>query len=133
MKLQRVERLPKDRFLVPLRKADEATRTMRECLATRRFNSAGTEAIQAVISSCDALTIFHLGLRSTGQSHLDVLQLLGGIPLEGSGPLRRQAESVLELKSHVQYEVRAVEEAVARKMVLQAERVYDWTVKHTGP
>jgi hypothetical protein len=129
---ERVQPLPRAEFQGYLRRADEACRSMRADLEARRFNSAGTQAIQVVISSADALTVYHLGLRSTAQSHLATLDLLRRIPKEGMDSLRRQVAAVLDVKNAVQYEPGRISEALARRITTQAARVLDTAIRWTG-
>lgn len=132
MSEQRVERLPKEAYQTYLSKADEALRSMRADLAAERFNSVGVQAIQTVISASDAVTVFHLGVRSTGRDHREVLDLLRRVAAEDLDLFRRHVSIVLDVKNMVQYEPGALEPKVARRIALQAERVLEWAIQHTG-
>ncbi|MDE1820235.1 MAG: HEPN domain-containing protein [Euryarchaeota archaeon] len=131
MKETSVAPLPREKFVVFFRRAEEASRTMKSCVEARMFNSAAIEAVQTVISALDAFTCWSLGVKSTSQNHLDVLRLLRGLAEPGLDAIRRQAEYVLERKTAVQYGPALVEERTAREMVLRAERVFDWVTERT--
>ena len=91
-----------------------------------RLNSAGLEAIHAVISACDALTVARLELRCRGEDHRDVLQLLERIPDVRSTDLKKQVSQVLSAKSSVEYGGEGLSPEQAGRLVTQAERVVKW-------
>ena len=132
MRGERVEPIPKQEFTRYLRKADEACRSMKDDLQARRYNSAGLQAVQTAVSSADSLTVFYLGLRSTAQSHLEVLSLLRRIPVQEEDQLRRQIASVLDVKSQVQYEPGTISERTARRVSTLADRILSAAIRLTG-
>ncbi len=129
----RTGRVPKDQYSEYLRKADDAIRGMRLCSREGLTTSAGVAAIQAAISSADAVTTFHLGQRSTSGHHQDVLQLLGGLKLDGMGRFRIQLNEILKVKNLLQYEPATLDAPTLTRISLLAERVYEWAVQNTGP
>jgi hypothetical protein len=102
----------------------------RRALEELRLHGAGLEAIHAVISSCDALTIARLELRSRGEDHRDVLQLITRIKDSGISDLQRQVSQVLSVKNLVEYGGEGLLLPQTQSLVLQAERVVRWISDH---
>jgi hypothetical protein len=98
-------------------------------LEDHRLNSAGLEAIHAVISACDAVTVARLGLRCKGEDHRDVLHLLGRIKEEGLSEVHRQVSQVLSVKSMVEYGGAGLSFEETTRVVVQAERVVKWVTE----
>lgn len=109
-----------------LRKATEFEGTARKTLADRSSNSAGLEAVHAVISACDALTVARLELRSKGEDRRDVLQLLDRISATKGTDLKRQVAQVLSVKNRVEYGGEGVLQDEAERVVVLAGRVVRW-------
>ncbi len=109
-----------------LRKATEFEGSARKTLADRSPNSAGLEAVHAVISACDALTVARLELRSKGEDHRDVLQLLDRIPATKGTDLKRQVAQILSVKNRVEYGGEGLPQDEAERLVVLAGRVIRW-------
>ncbi len=122
----RTEAVPRREGVAYLRKAAEFEGTARSALRDHRPNSAGLEAIHAVISACDALTITRLELRCKGEDHRDVLQLLDQITEAKGTHLKRQVFQVLSAKNRVEYGDLGLTVEEAGRLVVQAERVVRW-------
>lgn len=126
----RVREVSKGAYRTYLRKADDFASLSRIGLREGNANGAGLSAIHAVISACDALTSFHAGTRSTGQSHGDVADLLQQLRLEGAREKVDMVRAVLGLKNQVEYEDRAISLEEATRLVAQMERVLAWVGKN---
>jgi HEPN domain-containing protein len=126
----RTEVAPRGEHAAYLRKATEFAASARGALADKRFQSAGLEAVHAVISACDALTIARLQLRSRGEDHRDVLHLLDRIRTEGIADLKRQVAQVLSVKNLVEYAGSELSVRRTEQLVVQAERVVSWVTRH---
>lgn len=129
----RTEAVSRDEYRAYLVKATEFVGTAHRALEDQRLNSASLEAIHAVVSACDALTIFRMELRCRGQDHRDVLALLGRIPDTGVHDLRRQVSEVLSVKNRVEYGGSGLSSPQTERIVLQAKRVVRWVSEHVGP
>lgn len=95
-------------------------------LEDQRLNSAGLEALHAVISACDAVTVARLGLRCKGEDHRELLHLLGRIKEEGLSEVHRQVNQALSVKSMVEYGGAGLSSEETTRVVAQAERVVKW-------
>lgn len=129
----RTGKVSRDHYADYLSKADDAIRGMRLCAEKGLTTSAGVAAIQAAISSADALTVFHLGMRSTSPNHADVLRLLESLKLRGSERFRIQLNEILKVKNLLQYEPGTIGRSELERISQLSERVYSWAVQNTGP
>jgi hypothetical protein len=116
-------------YRVYLRKAEDFYRLVPMAIQANNINGAGLAAIHSVISACDALTVFHTGVRSRGESHLEVTELLRVLDLEGMRERVNQIEGVLQLKNLVEYEDREISRTEALRLGTQAERILSWVRK----
>ena len=117
-------------YRVYWRKANDFQRLATLAMESENFNGAGLAAIHSVISACDALTAFHLGIRSKGQGHGEVADLLQGIHLGGIEEKVSQVKEVLALKNLVEYEDREISRRESQRLLRQSERVMAWVKSH---
>lgn len=127
----RTETVPPREFGAFLAKATEFAETARDALQDRKLHSAGLEAIHAVISAVDALTVARLGLRSKGEDHREVLHLIDQIQEEEIKELKRQVAEVLSVKNLVEYGGSGLSPGRTERTVLQAQRVVAWVAAKT--
>lgn len=115
-----------------LAKAEEFLRAALESAASRRWNAAALSAIHAGIAAADAVLVFERGLRSAGQRHEDVLDLLAG-PGEGRSAALTHLRRVLARKNVVEYESRLFSQREAEEVVQHAERFLAWARARVRP
>jgi len=96
------------------------------------WNAAATLAVQCAISSADAICVHEKGIRSVSQYHLDVCDLVAGLPLEGAQEKSQQLRKIIARKNLVQYECRSVYKADADEIVKVTTRVYQWVKEIIG-
>jgi len=113
-----------------LQKATENAHAMKQALTDGNWNAACLLAVHCVISSADALTVSHLGLRSKSQRHQDAVVLIRKIQKPGIDENARRFLTVLDLKNKVEYEEELVSEKTARNLTEHAERFYQWAKSH---
>jgi HEPN domain-containing protein len=128
----RTESIPRGEYRGYLVKAAEFAATARRSLDDLRLHSAGLEAIHAVISACDALTVAKLELRCKGEDHRDVIQLLRRIDAPGCVAVQRQVAAVLSAKNRVEYGGEGLSPSDAERVVVQSERVVGWVSQQVG-
>ena len=112
-----------------LRKAKEFIAGAQQGLQEGRPNGAALEAIHAATAASDALTIWHLGQRSRGEDHQEVLRLIRGVPGVSESKLERQLLDVLSVKNNVEYGGEGISVERAETTVTQARRIVDWVEK----
>lgn len=124
----RTTRVDKGSYQNYLKKADQSIQTAKEALDKGRWNASAINSVHAVISSCDALTVFYLGLRSSGERHEDVIDLMSKTNIKEVefAKVKRQVLRVLAKKNLAEYEQRLVYQKEAEPIFKDAERVYGW-------
>ena len=115
-----------------LAKAEEFLRSALENAASRRWNAAALSAIHAGIAAADAVLVFERGLRSAGQRHEDVLDLLVGPGADRTAALTH-LRRVLARKNVVEYESRLFSQGEAAEVVQHAERFLAWARTRVRP
>ncbi len=110
------------------RKAEEHHAAMVFCHGREMWNACVVNAIHCAISSADALTVFYLGFRSSGERHHDVLSLLEklGIGHKEISSKSQQLASLLSIKNAAEYEERLMDRHDAESAMKACERFYDW-------
>ena len=115
-----------------LAKAEEFLRSAIENASSRRWNAAALSAIHAGIAAADAVLVFERGLRSAGQRHEDVLDLLVGTGEDRSSALAH-LRRILARKNVVEYESRLFSQREAEEVVQHAERFLAWARTRVRP
>lgn len=130
----RTTRVDKGSYQNYLKKANQSVQTAKEALDKGRWNASAINSVHTVISSCDALTVFYLGLRSSGERHDEVIDLISktNIKEEEFTKVKRQVLRVLAKKNLAEYEQRLVYQKEAESIFKDAERVYDWIRNKIG-
>ena len=124
----RVRSVGKDRYGLFLRRAEELWRAMRASNEGGDIIAAGVNGVQCAIALVDAVTAFHLGSVSAGQSHEEAANLLRASRAQGAadrvGPFKR----VLELKYLLEYDDRAPTEKEVTDLVERVDRLHRWAL-----
>ena len=130
----RTTRVDKGSYQNYLKKADQSIQTAKEALDKGRWNASAINSVHAVISSCDALTVFYLGLRSSGERHEEVIDLMSKANIKEVEftKVKRQVLRVLAKKNLAEYEQRLVYQREAESIFKDAERVYVWIRSKIG-
>lgn len=110
-----------------LKKAEEFYLTMAEAFQKGRWNAAGLAGVHCVISATDALLGKKARIRSSGESHLEAVQLLKQhITDDNVGAQSQRLYRVLSEKSLVEYDSREFREADAASVVKDVGRYFEW-------
>lgn len=111
-----------------LKRARDFYATCEKAAAEKRWASVGLTAVHAAISACDAVLIYHAGIRSVGEDHRAAVgllrQTLGNLPECSQKALTLQ--KILEKKAVVEYEEGEFSEASAREIRVLAGRFLSW-------
>ncbi len=130
MATHRIRELSKEKYTVYLHKANEFFIAMKNAEEEESWNAACLCAIHCTISTIDAITTFHLGLRSTGQGHEETTHLIKKTNLESSDEKAKQYTDIIRLKTKVEYDAEEPTEKEARRGIAQTERIYKWAKAH---
>jgi HEPN domain-containing protein len=109
-----------------LAKADDFASMLDLALAEGKWNSAGLQAVHAVISASDAVIVYYGGVRSVELDHREVVGLLHDIIGEAAATAGRHVSRVIAKKNLVEYEGRSITQAEAREMAEHAKRFLEW-------
>ncbi len=115
-----------------LKKAADNYDQMLAAFRASNWNACATLAVQCAISSADAICVHGKGIRSISWDHLDVCDLVAGLPVEGADEKSRQLRKVILRKNMVQYESRNARKTDAEEMVKITARVYQWVQENVG-
>lgn len=85
-------------------------------------------SVHCCINSADALLVFFLGIRSTGEKHSDVLPLLRQLPFESDviSSKMKQFSNVLSQKTKAEYTETLLSRKIADIALKETERFYSW-------
>ena len=112
-------------YKIFLRKAKDFYDIMQTALKTDNWTATGLNAVHCVISSCDAVLTFHLGIRSISDDHMDAVELLQRLPSVETGEAGTYKRIVAK-KNLIAYENRDFRQMEAIDIAKLAERFYKW-------
>jgi HEPN domain-containing protein len=107
-----------------LRKSNECFRAAKESFSRGDWNAAAICAIHSCIAASDAICIYFLGKRHSGQNHGDAVVLLGTIK-SGDEEAKNNANrlrKILAVKNMAEYEERLMRRPDAEKLIKDTER-----------
>jgi len=119
--------IPKVEYKDYLKKAEEFYATMQDCLINERWDSTCLEAVHAVISVNDALTIWAKGIRCASPRHEDAVVLLQGLTeLKGVKENASHILRVIKKKNAVEYDRKNFTRREAEDIARHVERFMQW-------
>jgi hypothetical protein len=89
-------------------------------------NAIGICLIHAVISANDALTIDAAEVRSSGEQHADAQKLLLEVVKDVPPQVSRAFGAVVQSKYEYEYSGEVFTQAAAKRLLVKAERFYEW-------
>ena len=92
------------------------------------WHSTGLNAVHCAISLSDALTIYYLSKRFSGDDHKQASELLSRIPVEGVAQQANNFKRIILKKHMIAYEEREFRKSEAAEIAQQTERFYRWGV-----
>ena len=110
-----------------LQRAEECQRAARTSCENGEWNAVAINAIHSCISACDAMCVYFLGKRHSGESHNDAAVLFKSI--KSSDEMNTNANRIMRLlrmKNMAEYEDRLVNKSEAEKMLLASERFLEF-------
>lgn len=126
-------KVERSKYTIYLKKASEFYQTMQQAEKDRRWNAVGLNAVHCAISSCDAILVFYLGVRSSSDYHADAVSLLSSLSnISDAGQKSKTLSNILAKKNLVEYEDRDFLENEARTLIKLTERFFDWVKSKLG-
>lgn len=117
----------KNDYKIFLGKAKDFYEVMLSARDTGNWTSVGLNAVHCAISCCDCILTFHLGIRSSGEDHMQAVDLLLRLPpdiQEGGANIFKR---IIVKKNVIAYECREFRQSEALDILKLAERFYRWT------
>jgi HEPN domain-containing protein len=117
----------KNDYKIFLGKAKDFYEVMLSARETGNWTAVGLNAVHCAISCCDAMLTFHLGIRSSGEDHMQAVDLLLRLPPDVEEGEANTFKRIIVKKSIIAYECREFRQAEALDILKLAERFYRWT------
>lgn len=124
-KKRKTRSVEKSQYQTFFAKAKDFAFMMEMALKEGKWNSAGLQAVHAVISASDALVVYYGGVRSS-DDHREVVGLLQDIIGEDASSAGKHVMRVIGKKNLVEYEERLITQTEARDMSEHARRFLEW-------
>jgi len=112
-------------FVNYLKRSKECLHAAQRSIEFKEWNSATISAIHSAIASADALCVFFLGVRHSGEKHEDVIRLFKTISLkeEEIDINSKRIKRIIGIKNMAEYEERLVSQSEAVQAIKDAERL----------
>jgi hypothetical protein len=118
----------KSDYRIYLAKAKDFYEIMFKAHEAEKWTAVGLNAVHCAISCCDAMLVFHLGIRSIGEDHVQVIDLLSRLPRKGISDEISTFKRIIAKKNVIAYENREFRQSEAADILKLAERFYDWVL-----
>lgn len=106
-----------------LKKAEECFNAARHSLQEQEWNASAINAIHSCIAACDAMCVYFLGKRHSGESHNDAAALFKTIKsTDEYSTNANRILRILRMKNMAEYEARLVYKSEAEKMFKDCDR-----------
>ena len=113
-------------YLNYLKKAEEFLQEAERAIENERWNASVSLSIHSGICASDALCIFNLGVRSAGEGHNEVVQLINKINIKDINVKIRQLLNLIDIKNSAEYSESLMSEKDALTAKQNAERFLLW-------
>ncbi len=123
LKLVNVE---KNDYKIFLKKAKDFYETMLTARDREKWTAVGLNAVHCAISCCDAMLTFHLGIRSSGEDHMQAVDLFARLPPVVENNEVNTFKRIIAKKNIIAYENREFRQAEAMDILKLTERFYRW-------
>ena len=113
-------------YKIYLKKAKDFYETMLEARKSEKWTAVGLNAVHCAISSCDAMLVFHLGIRSSGEDHAQAGNLILRLSQSGASNAASALKRIIAKKNLIAYENREFRQTEANDIIKLTERFYRW-------
>jgi HEPN domain-containing protein len=109
------------------KKAEECFRAAQHSFTGQDWNAAAINVIHCCISACDAMCVYFLGKRHSGEDHNDAATLFKTIRQgEEINANANRILRILRMKNMAEYEGRLVYKSEAEKILRDCERFWEF-------
>ena len=126
----RTKTVEKGDYKVYFNKAKDFYDTMLKAQDAGKWIAVGLNAVHCAISCCDAMLVFHLGIRFVGEDHMQVADLLTRLSQKGVGSEITTFKRVIAKKNIIAYENREFRQTEAIDILKLTERFYNWVLSN---
>ncbi len=124
------KKVSRERHTIYWGKAMEFFETMVDAAQKQNWNAAGLAGVHCCISATDALLVKHAGVRSSSDSHQDVIGLLQAKIRDADvAKQARRLGEILAQKNLIEYIDKSYSEKDALPLKLSVERYMEWVRK----
>ncbi|MCD6312108.1 MAG: hypothetical protein J7M11_06590 [Elusimicrobia bacterium] len=116
----------RSKYKIYLCKAAEFYQVMCRAEEIEKWHAVGLNGVHCVISACDAVLVFYLGLRSSSGDHRDIIHLLKRTALVDLDKMANVLCRVIDKKNLIEYEDRIFTEKEARELAKLVKRFFNW-------
>ncbi|MBF0491094.1 MAG: HEPN domain-containing protein, partial [Candidatus Omnitrophica bacterium] len=110
-----------------LKKAEECVHAARTSHEAQEWNAAAINAIHCCISACDAMCVYFLGKRHSGEDHNDAAKLFKSIKdNEEINTNANRIIRILRIKNMAEYEERLVRKSEVEAILKDCERFLEY-------
>lgn len=120
----------KSDYKIYIKKAKDFYDTMLKAQDAGKWTAVGLNAVHCAISCCDAMLVFHLGVRSIGEDHMQVADLLTRLPQKGANSEMATLKRIIAKKNLIAYENREFHQLEATDILKLTERFYNWVLSN---
>lgn len=123
----------KSTYVNYLKKAEECFHAAQNSFKSEEWNASAINAIHCCISACDAICVYFLGKRHSGEDHNDAAKLFQSIKNnEEVNTNANRIMKILRTKNIAEYEERLVRRAEAEAILKDCERFFEYVKKQIG-
>ena len=116
-----------------LKKAEECVHAARNSYEAQEWNAAAINAIHCCISACDAMCVYFLGKRHSGEDHNDAAKLFKSIKEnEEINTNANRIIRILRIKNMAEYEERLVRKSEVEAILKDCERFLEYAKEQIG-
>ena len=125
--------IPKSSYSNYLKKAQECFHATQNSFNNQEWNASAINAIHCCISACDAICVYFLGKRHSGENHNDAAKLFQSIKNnEEVKTNTNRLIRILRTKNMAEYEERLVRKLEADAILKDSERFFEYVKRQIG-
>lgn len=120
-------------YKIYYKKARDFYDTMLAAKDAGNWTAVGLNAVHCAISSCDAMLVFHLGIRSSGEDHIQAADLILRLSQSNVSTAASTFKRIIAKKNLIAYENREFRQTEANDIIKLTERFYRWVLSSLPP
>ena len=122
----KVKEVERSKYTIFLNRAKQLYAMAQVAKDNEYWAAVGVNAVHCAISLNDAVTVYCLGKRNSGEDHATAAELLYKVELEGADSQSKNFSRIIAKKTAIEYEERDFRQTDALDILKQLERFYHW-------